>query len=82
MAAALRIDSRLDLRGVECPYNFVKTKLRLEEMGSGQVLEIILDPGEPLENVPRSVRDDGHELLQQEPFDGGCFRLVVKKGLS
>ncbi|MBI4362513.1 MAG: sulfurtransferase TusA family protein [Euryarchaeota archaeon] len=82
MAALPRPDSHLDLRGVECPYNFVKTKLRLEEMEPGQVLEIILDPGEPMENVPRSIRDDGHHLLLQEPYDGGRFRLIVRKSAS
>ena len=45
----------LDLRGVICPYNFVKTKLKLDTMQPGQVLEIFLDDGEPIRNVPQSV---------------------------
>ena len=47
----------LDLRGVICPYNFVKTKLKLDTMQPGQVLEIFLDDGEPIRNVPQSVEN-------------------------
>jgi TusA-related sulfurtransferase len=74
----LKADAELDLRGVICPYNFVKTKLKLETMGAGQVLAVILDEGEPLRNVPRSVSDDGHTVLRQEPF-GRAYRVIIKK---
>ena len=59
-------DAELDLRGVICPYNFVKTKLKLETMELGQVLSVLLDDGDPIKNVPRSVSDDGHTVLSQE----------------
>jgi tRNA 2-thiouridine synthesizing protein A len=81
----LRPDAELDLRGVICPYNFVKTKLKLETMEGGQVLAVILDPGDPLRNVPRSVADDGHTVLSQEPMvqmDGALsasYRVLIRK---
>jgi TusA-related sulfurtransferase len=78
MEADVQADAELDLRGVICPYNFVKTKLKLETMGGGQVLAVILDDGEPIRNVPRSVSDDGHTVLRQEPFDH-AYRVVIKK---
>jgi TusA-related sulfurtransferase len=78
MEADAQADAELDLRGVICPYNFVKTKLKLETMGGGQVLAVILDDGEPIRNVPRSVSDDGHTVLRQEPFDH-AYRVVIKK---
>jgi tRNA 2-thiouridine synthesizing protein A len=56
----------IDLTGVVCPINFVKTKLRLEMMNSGDILQVILDKGEPLRNVPRSVRNEGHRILYAE----------------
>ena len=59
-------DEELDLRGVICPYNFVKTKLKLETMQPGCVLSVLLDAGEPIQNVPRSVSDDGHTVLSEE----------------
>jgi tRNA 2-thiouridine synthesizing protein A len=68
----------LDLRGVICPYNFVKTKLKLETMEPGQVLAVILDEGEPIRNVPRSVSDDGHLVLSQERHDS-AYRVMIRK---
>lgn len=56
----------IDLTGVVCPINFVKTKLRLEMMESGEILQVTLDKGEPLRNVPRSVRNEGHRILHAE----------------
>jgi TusA-related sulfurtransferase len=78
---APKADAELDLRGVICPYNFVKTKLKLETMDAGQVLAVILDEGEPVRNVPRSVSDDGHSVLGQEPFDRG-YRVIIRKRLD
>jgi tRNA 2-thiouridine synthesizing protein A len=54
--------TELDLTGVACPLNWVKTKLALESIDSGDVLTVRLDPGEPIESVPRSAREDGHEV--------------------
>jgi tRNA 2-thiouridine synthesizing protein A len=54
--------NRLDLRGVPCPMNWVRTKLALEQLAAGDSLVVELDPGEPIESVPRSAREDGHEV--------------------
>lgn len=74
----LEPDAELDLRGVICPYNFVKTKLKLETMEGGQILAVILDDGDPIRNVPRSVSDDGHTILSQEPV-AGSYRVMIRK---
>ncbi len=71
-------DAVLDLRGVVCPVNFVKTKLKLEGMDSGQILEIVIDPGEPMANVPRSIKEEGHRVVKVERVDG-YFRLLIEK---
>ncbi len=68
----------LDLRGVVCPYNYVKTKIKLEAMEIGQVLSVIVDDGEPIRNVPRSLQADGQIILKQDPFDGGV-RILIRK---
>lgn len=73
-----RPDAELDLRGVICPYNFVKTKLKLESMEEGQILAVILDPGDPIQNVPQSVRNEGHTILLQEPIDE-WYRVVIRR---
>lgn len=75
---AVKIDQELDLRGVVCPYNYVKTKLKLEEMDIGQVLRVTIDDGEPVRNVPRSVTDEGHHVLKIEPHDGH-HRVTIRK---
>ena len=52
----------LDLRGTPCPINFVRTKLRLEQMQVGECLEVWLDPGEPIEQMPDSLVMEGHQI--------------------
>ncbi len=70
--------SELDLRGVICPYNFVKTKLKLETMEQGQVLSVLLDDGDPIRNVPRSVENEGHTVLSQERVDQ-AYRILIRR---
>lgn len=73
----INIDDSIDLRGVMCPINFVKTKLRLESMEDGQILEVILDSGEPIQNVPKSLKDEGYKIVEVNKEDD-CFRLKVE----
>jgi sulfite reductase (ferredoxin) len=70
-----------DLRGVACPMNYVKTKLKLEMMDAGEQLEVWLDAGEPIKNVPLSLKNDGHKLLLQEPLEAAAahYRILVEK---
>jgi TusA-related sulfurtransferase len=68
----------IDLRGVCCPTNFVKAKLALEMADSGDVLEFYLDEGEPVQNVPRSLKAEGNKLLGLEKVDG-YYVLTVEK---
>ena len=68
-----------DFRGVACPMNFVKTKIVLSTMQSGQTLEILLDDGQPINNVPGSVRQEGHEVLLTDKVDDYWKVLIRKK---
>ena len=70
--------AELDLRGVICPYNFVKTKLKLETMEQGQILSVLLDDGDPIQNVPRSVSNEGHSVLSQDCIEGS-FRVLIRR---
>ncbi len=74
----IRIDGSIDLSGVICPMNFVKTKLKLEDMKPGQILEVILDDGEPIKNIPRAVKEEGHQIVKAEKI-GEHWRLLIKK---
>ena len=71
-------DVKKDFRGVACPMNFVKTKIALSPMQSGQVLEILLDDGQPIQNVPGSVRQEGHTVLATEKIDN-YWRVLIRK---
>jgi TusA-related sulfurtransferase len=68
----------MDLRGTPCPINYVKVKLKLEDLNSGDLLEVLLDEGEPIQNVPKSLEDDGHQIASKER-QNGFFKVVVKK---
>lgn len=68
----------LNLENIVCPNNFVRTKLKLEEMEVGQVLEVILDAGEPIRNVPRAVKEEGHEILKAEKIDNK-WKILIRK---
>ncbi len=68
----------LDLRGVICPYNFVKTKLKLETLEIGSQLAVLLDEGDPIHNVPKSIMNEGHQVLIQEKVNA-YYRIVIQK---
>ncbi len=78
-SAPTSVVAKLDLRGVGCPINYVRTKLKLEELGVGECLEVILDEGEPIRNVPKSLEGDGQKIWSQEKMDETHYRLVVEK---
>ncbi|MCS7293366.1 MAG: sulfurtransferase TusA family protein [Gloeomargarita sp. SKYBB_i_bin120] len=67
----------LDLRGTPCPLNFVRTRLKLEQLPPGTLLEVWLDAGEPIQQVPDSLRQSGYEVVDIQPRDD-YFVLTVK----
>jgi TusA-related sulfurtransferase len=83
MSDTPHIDARVDITNVVCPVTFVKTKVALEELEDGQVLEVRLNDGEPIQNVPRSLKDEGHKVTGVTKTEDGTWLLtVVKSGLS
>lgn len=74
-------DAQLDLRGTPCPINFVRTKLRLEQMTPGALLEVWLDPGEPIEQVPDSLAMEGYPIEAVEDRTN-YFVLKVRRPLA
>ena len=74
------IAASLDIMSDICPMTFVKTKLELEDLQPGQLLEVFLRDGEPLHNVTRSCEAEGHEVVSKEPRSHGVWRIVVKCG--
>ncbi len=74
----MKPDYEIDLRGVECPLNFVKTKIKLDDMKPNQTLEVLLDPGESFESVKNSVLEEGHQVLEQVQVKD-YFKVTIKK---
>ena len=65
MNEELKADDSLDITDVVCPITFVKVKMALEDLENGQILDVHLNEGEPIQNVPRSLKDEGHKVLSE-----------------
>ena len=68
----------LNLEGVACPQNSAKALLKLESMEVNGILEIIVDEGEPIKNVPISLEAEGHEVISKVKIDK-VWRILVRK---
>ncbi|QDE69077.1 MULTISPECIES: sulfurtransferase TusA family protein [Myxococcus] len=69
----------LDITREVCPMTYVRTKLKLESLEQGTLLEVLLRGTEPLKNVPRNARDEGHEVVSLDALPDGTHRLVLRK---
>ena len=78
--ADIKIDGNVDITDVVCPVTFVKAKVAIEELEVGQVLSVHMNDGEPVQNVPRSMKEEGHKVLKLNKNDNGTFDLIVEKG--
>ena len=73
------IDDIVDITDVVCPTTFVKAKVALEELDDGQILSVKMNDGEPVKNFPRSIKEDGHQILKLIDNEDGTYNLIVKK---
>ncbi len=79
MAEETKIDKTIDIKGQVCPYTFVRSKLAIEKMKIGEVLEIIVDHKPAIENVPKSMENEGQKVLKVEQINPTDWRIVVRK---
>ena len=75
-------DKELDISNEVCPMTFVRTRLALERLAPGQTLLVRLKGDEPLRNVPRTAREQGHEIISSETGSDGITRLLLRRGPS
>lgn len=73
------ITDTVDITDVVCPLTFVKAKVAIEELEIGQILSIRMNDGEPVQNVPRSFKEEGHQILKLIDNNDGTYNLIVKK---
>jgi len=77
--ADIIINDTVDITDVVCPVTFVKAKVALDELADGEVLSIRLNDGEPVQNVPRSIKEEGHSILKLNDNGDGTYDLIVRK---
>lgn len=77
--AEIVFDEKIDITDKVCPLTFVKTKVALDELEDGQILAVRMNDGEPVQNVPRSVKEEGHQILKLNDNEDGTYTLYVKK---
>ena len=77
--AEFPINERVDITDVVCPTTFVKAKVALEELEEGEILSIRMNDGEPVQNVPRSIKEEGHKILKLIDNEDGTYDLIVQK---
>ena len=77
--ADFKIDDTVDITDVVCPTTFVKAKMALEELEEGETLSVKMNDGEPVQNVPRSIKEEGHQILKLIDNEDGTYNLIVKK---
>ena len=75
----IRIDDTVDITVKVCPLTFVKAKVAIDELEDGEVIAIRMNDGEPVQNVPRSIKEEGHQILKFTTNDDGTYTLFVKK---
>ena len=75
--ADFNIADTVDITDVVCPVTFVKAKVALEELDDGEILSIRLNDGEPVQNVPRSIKEEGHKILTLNDNGDGTYELIV-----
>lgn len=68
----------LDITKEHCPMTFVKTKIELSRLQKGDILEVLLAEGEPLDNVPRNAREQGYEVLSVEHVEGTVHKVTIR----
>ena len=75
----IQFDDQVDITDVVCPVTFVKAKVALEELDDGEILAVRMNDGEPVQNVPRSIKEEGHQILKLDDNEDGTYTLYVKK---
>ena len=75
----IRIDDTVDITDKVCPLTFAKAKVAIDELEDGEVIAIRMNDGEPVQNVPRSIKEEGDQILKLVNNEDGTYNLIVKK---
>ena len=78
----MKIDKKLDIKGVKCPYTLVKSKLAIESIEVGQILEVTLDYPEASESIPKAMLNYGHSVIKTEKINSTDWVVIIKKEIE
>ena len=73
-----KVDRELNLKGKICPYTFIESMLALEEMKTGEILRVIVDHPPAVDDVPRSLKNEGYEVLEVRPINKKDWSILVR----
>ena len=80
MTREIKVNAFRNCQGIGCPMNLVYAKVELAKLQPGQILELILDDGPPINNVPGSIIKEGHKILDKQQLEDGSWQVWIKKG--
>ncbi len=80
MTEEIKANGFKNCQGVSCPMNMVYAKVELSKLQPGQVLELILEDGPPIKNVPGSIIREGHKILDRKQLENGTWQVLIEKG--
>ena len=75
----IKIDDTVDITDKVCPLTFVKAKVAIDELDDGEVIAIRMNDGEPVQNVPRSIKEEGHQILKLLIMKTVHIALLLKR---
>lgn len=69
---------QIDITDKTCPMTYVKTRLKLDKLEPGDILEVLVNPGEPVKNIPQSAEEAGYKIIDVFP-NGDKYLIVIEK---
>ena len=75
----IQFDEQVDITNKVCPMTFVKAKVTMDELEDGEIRAIRMNDGEPVQNVPRSMKEEGHKIMKLQDNEDGTYTLYVRK---
>lgn len=80
--SGFNVDKTLDIRGVVCPYTLVKSKLAVEDVEVGQIVEILLDYPEAVTSIPKAMENYGNKVLKVEKISSSEWKILIRKEIE
>lgn len=71
-------DHILDATGLYCPEPVMLLHNKIRDMADGETVQVLSTDPSSARDIPKFCAFLGHQLLQQEEFEG-CYRYLLRK---